>query len=91
MKVQEPKIVCFSCKYGWGYLGDVMISGIDPAPAGVTSVDVTITVNEQDRVSVSAIDSHTGEVVTCKLGADHAPTSAVMSEIDDELKKYLQE
>lgn len=22
MKVQEPKIVCFSCKFSWGYLGN---------------------------------------------------------------------
>lgn len=78
-------------KGNWGYLGDVMISGLEPAAAGEVQVDVTITVNEQDRVSVTAVDSHSGEAVSCHLGEDHKPTSAEMSEIDDELKKYLSD
>lgn len=75
----------------WGYLADVMISGLEPAGAGEVEVDVTITVNEQDRISVTAVDRHSGEGVSCHLGEDHKPTSAEMTEIDDELKKYLSE
>ena len=73
----------------WGFVGDLIVEGLNPAPRGELSVAVTFTVNEQNRVSVTARDQASGREVNCRLGADRT-ASRPSAEVDDELRRYVQ-
>jgi len=66
------------------YLGELLLDGILPAPAGVPRIEVTFEVDENGIIIVTAKDLGTEKERTLKIEAPHRLS-------DDELKRIIEE
>jgi molecular chaperone DnaK len=73
----------------WTLIGEAVIDGLPPEPAGRIVVDVSVMVDEQNRVSVRIFEGTTKREVITRLGHDETYLSD--GEIDALLVEYLHE
>ncbi len=75
----------------WTDLGEAVIDGLPPAPAGRVIVDARVELDEQNRVLVRLVDRSTGRETTTRFGGEDRPSAPPEgSGIDDLLAEYLQ-
>jgi len=72
-------------------LGEIVLDGIPPAPAGVPKIEVTFTIDENGILVVKAKDLGTGKEKQLTIEAPHRLSEDEIQRIIEESKKYEEE
>jgi len=72
-------------------LGEIVLDGIPPAPAGVPKIEVTFTIDENGILVVKAKDLGTGKEKELTIEAPHRLSEEEIQRIIEESRKYEEE
>jgi len=74
----------------WTFLGEAVIDQLPAGPAGRVSVEATVQMDEENRVSVKLLEKTSGQEVVARFGSAEE-TILSDTEIDELLVDYLQD